>query len=577
MGKQSSPNRDAKENSNARLRVDGLPWREASGEDFSSKSCRTEGLTLQAGQITLLLGPNGAGKTTLMEKLAGLRDPEGLRIGYGHEELWLRSRFGGRKLRLNAKALLRYAYASQSPEEGLFARSVRDELDYSLRPYRISVSTAESRRSEALAAVGWGPEREERDPYAMSGGERRRTALAATFVAPADWLLLDEPTSGLDGEGHERIAGKLKALREAGTGVLLVSHDTDWALPLADRVLLLNGAGEVLSCARDRLLEHPEWMEEAGLAVPAWLSVAARLRLAGIPAKTLWHPGDAAMAWPGGGEGNEVRPPVANAVSVRDGKAPVVRPVRRECGKKHRLQAFDPRSVWLGYVLLSFGLLQLRSWGEAAVGAAIVALLLIAGRVSLRRWRVLIVHYAIFSVLTSAIFAWGAGGDWQVRAEAFSATSFAFVRTFVVLLIGLAIPLVMTPLSLRRSLEQMVARRGKVPQAAQRVILTIALVVRFVPVLLELWERFAKLIRARGKTVSYRPAALVGRLRDISLPFLLALFRLGDEVALVLESRGVGEGRSPTRPARMKWRSRDYVLAVGLGAISAGLWLLARS
>jgi len=561
MGKRNSPLAIS-------LRLDGMRWRR--GQE-GTEAYRTNGLTLEPGKIVLLMGPNGAGKSTLLEKIAGLRPPEGLQATYGTEALWQNRRWIGRGgLRLNEQALLSYSYAGQSPEEGLFARSVSDELDYSMRPYGLPSDESEYRRREALRAAGW--ESEEwlaRDPYFMSGGERRRTALAAVFAVPAPWLLLDEPTAGLDGAGHRTIALKLKELRDQGKGIVLVSHDSDWALPLADEVMLLDTAGTLRLCSREQLIQRPEWLAEAGMQVPAWIRAVHRLWLNGAPIDRLTDPAAAAKAWPPERSGGQAD---VNAEEIQPTAHRNSR--RHERTSRHRLSGFDPRSVWLAYALISFALFTLKDWSGIAVGAALVAALLTAGRVSLRRWRWLIANYAIFSVVTSAIFASGASSDWAIKGEAFADTLLTFARTMLILLLGLAIPLVMSPLKLRKSLERMTAFRGESPVWAQRGILAVTLIMRFVPVLLELWERFARIIRARGKKMARNPVAFGRRLRDIALPFLLALFRLGDEVTLALESRGVGGTRTVIGAERLKWGVRDYGLAGGALLLAVGLWKL---
>jgi energy-coupling factor transport system ATP-binding protein len=239
------------------------------------------------------------------------------------------------------------------------------------------------------------------------------------------------------------------------------------------------------------------------------------------------------------------------------------------------LAGFDPRSVWLAYLLVSTGLFFLRDWISLLVGAAVVAGLLIAGRIPIGRWRGLIVNYAVFSVVTSAIFAWGASSGGGFEWEAFAVTLLPFARTMLILFLGLAIPLVMSPLSLRRSLEQLLSVRGRTSQVIQRFILTVTLMMRFVPVLLELWERFARIFVARGKTIAKNPVAYGRKLRDVAIPFLLALFRLGDEVALALESRGVGYTSHPTRSVKLKWRMRDFGFAAGALLLAVALWAFA--
>ncbi len=118
----------------------------------------------------------------------------------------------------------------------------------------------------------------------------------------------------------------------------------------------------------------------------------------------------------------------------------------------------------------------------------------------------------------------------------------------------------------------MLTFNGKTAKWAQQLILTVTLMMRFIPVLLDLWERFVRIFLARGKSISRNPVAIGRRLRGVSLPFLLALFRLGDEVTLALESRGVGFSGRPTPGPRLRWRKRDYFFTCGALALAIGLW-----
>lgn len=542
------------------LGIEGIEWRQGGAGEKSEP-----GLTLAPGQVILLAGGNGVGKTTWLEKLAGLRAPEGMRIRYGDEPLWQVGRWG--KQRLNARALLRYSYAPQSPENGLFSRTLSEELRYSARPYRISEELLNERVSEALEAVGWHEDWLSRDPYRMSGGERRRAALAATFVPPANWLLLDEPSAGLDGSGHARLGEYLMGLKYRGIGVVLVSHDLDWALPIADTVLLLDYEGTVRQCSPAQLLAHPDWLAEAGMSVPLWLEVAHKLHLQGIPAEQLWSPVSAASAAVSIGE-------LQAEVDVRRLSAEVPARHRRSgaAAAKHRLGAFDPRTIWFSYILLSLGIFAQNDWSGIAVSGALTLALLAAGRISLWRWRGLLRNYAVLSVFVSAFFATG----WLTfHTDAFIGTLLPFTRTYLVLLLGLCIPLVMTPLSLRNALQKLLTFRGRTPAFAHRLILTVTLMIRFVPVLVEEWGRFARIDLSRGKMRPGRSWALASKLKDMALPFMLSIFRLGDEIAIALESRGVSRDVRPTRAAKLRMAARDYGVVLGSALIMLGLWVYA--
>jgi energy-coupling factor transport system permease/ATP-binding protein len=549
--------------------VDGIVWHR--GDEGPHRQNST-GLRLQPGTVTLLMGPNGAGKTTLLEKLAGLRPPEKLNITYGTEPLWIERKLG--KPKLNVKALRSYSYACQLPEEGLFARSVADEMEYSLRPFNLPAPAKEQFKKSALSSVGWNEAWLSRDPYLMSGGERRRAALSALFATPASWILLDEPTAGLDGAGHDRVAQHIRKLKSQNTGVLLVSHDSDWALPLADQVLLLNPEGSLKLCSSEQLLACPEWLEETGMQIPEWLQTAHLLWGKGIPAMQVWKPAEAARAL----SANAIAAaPGPGAAGQRQAAAAVTRKRPTERVVFSRVLRFDPRAVWLSYMLLSIGMFAQTAWLGIAAGAIVTASLLAAGRISLRRWRALIQNFVIFAMMVSGFLAIDWGGDHgYFNMESFLATLFSFARTMLVLLLGLGMAIVMTPLSLRKSLGQILTFKGKMPAFAQKLVLTVTLMIRFVPVLLREWERYTRIFLARGKQISRTPAASIRRLRDVSLPFLLSLFRLGDEVVLALESRGVGMRATPNNGERLRWQLRDSSLAAGSFLLAGALWWFAK-
>ncbi|WP_276352415.1 ATP-binding cassette domain-containing protein [Cohnella caldifontis] len=566
----------------------GMPIRDTAADEDSAV------VRLEPGTMTLIVGPNGAGKTVFLEKTAGLRDPEGLNVEYGTNPLWKKRRlFPGS--RLQGEVLPSYGLAAQSPEHALLERTLGREIEFSFKPYRRngeSGSPDSVAVDAALAAVGWDRTWLQRDPFLMSGGERRRAALAALFSTPAPWLLLDEPTAGLDREGHQQLGEHLKRLKRDGRGILLVSHDTDWALPLADRVLLIRPDGRMESLRPQELLERPDRLEAAGMDTPTWLKVASRIRrFAGLAPEVLWDPVRIAAEWDGRRSGEQPegpgtassnagrkdsRPPAAARDEIR-ARAALLAEQRRRQRPLSRLSGFDPRAVWLGYALLSFGWFTLSSWEAILAGTAVSLLLLAAFRIPLRRWKSLIVGYASFGLILAALAAsdltWNAAYPVRWDAAAFAGTLLPFARTMAVLLIGLGLPLVMTPLSLRRALETLIPRQAKAQAIGQRIVLAVTLTVRFVPVLLGEWERFRRIFLARGKETSRSPIAAVRRLRGTAVPLLLALFRLADDVALALESRGVRKNVRPARSTRLRWGWKDATLVAGASGLAVLLHL----
>ncbi|MEK0315930.1 ATP-binding cassette domain-containing protein [Cohnella sp. 56] len=579
------------------------PIREADEVMPAGSDAPAGALALRTGRITLLLGANGAGKTRLLELAAGLRQAEGIAVSYGGSAVRagragkLAGKRGGA---LGEDALLSYSYACQSPEEQLFARSVADEMDYVLRAYELSDRDKAARIGHALSAVGWDDTWLGRDPYAMSGGERRRAALACALAAPAPWLLLDEPTSGLDAAGYARLAADLAAERRGGRGILLVSHEPDWALPLADELLLLGPGGELRHCSREALLAQPDWWREAGLQAPELYMAARRAWLLGAEPAHIWCAADIA-AYMRAVEGSEtlVRPepaisqwpakqtaPQLPASQLPASQLPASQlpapqlpaSQRPAAGKDNPLAAFDPRAVWLSYVLLSLSFFAASGWAGLAASAAAAAAIVMLGRLPLRRYRGPLAAFGTFTVISAALsgLTGDSGGDgWWHMADSL-ATFRSFAKTWLVLAIGIGLPSAVSPLRLRRALAQTLPRRGRAGMLAQRIVLAVTLLLRFVPQLLAEWERYTRIALARGKDMRRTPGALLRRLRSTAIPFLLSLFRLGETVTLALESRGVGRRAEPTVSERLRWRRRDAALLAAVAALAVVLMLPGR-
>jgi energy-coupling factor transporter ATP-binding protein EcfA2/energy-coupling factor transporter transmembrane protein EcfT len=199
---------------------------------------RDANIRFRAGEITLVIGSNGAGKSTLLETMVGLRSPAAGQITLGGLPLWLTDK---RKPRLNKDVALKFGISLQSSEAQWFAATVREEFAYSLKPYKLAAAESTRRSSAAMAQVGLPPELLERDPWTLSGGQQRKLSLACLLACEPEWLLLDEPTAGLDTAGVGSLCKLLEAHRAAGHGAVIVTHDLDALLPLADAVVSVAG------------------------------------------------------------------------------------------------------------------------------------------------------------------------------------------------------------------------------------------------------------------------------------------------------------------------------------------------
>lgn len=221
------------------------------------------GVTLFArpGRVTLLAGLSGSGKSTVMRVAAGLLEPD---AGV--------ATIDGAPVRPGL-----VGFAQQRAEDQLFCDTVLDDVAYG--PGNLGLSRAEAReRAEgALVAIGLAQELWGRSPFALSGGQRRRAALAGVLAMEAVAVVLDEPTNGLDGDGRRLIHEAVRRLAREGRSVLVTSHDVSEWLMVADDVALLRDGCVSWSGAAEELVADAAPFEAAGLGTPLWVQVLGQL------------------------------------------------------------------------------------------------------------------------------------------------------------------------------------------------------------------------------------------------------------------------------------------------------------
>ncbi|GAA3120502.1 energy-coupling factor ABC transporter ATP-binding protein [Streptomyces rectiviolaceus] len=227
------------------------------------------------GRALALLGRNGSGKTTLMRLLSGgLRPEQGGLTLRGAPVTY--DRKGLTRLRTTVQLVV------QDPDDQLFAASV--EQDVSFGPLNLGLTDAEvrARVAEALAALDISA-LADRPTHLLSYGQRKRTAIAGAVAMRPRVLILDEPTAGLDPDGQERLLATLQGLRDAGTTVVMATHDVDLALRWADDAALLTPSG-VRTGPVAQMLAHRDLLAQAGLRLPWGIAVAELLRAKGLSA-----------------------------------------------------------------------------------------------------------------------------------------------------------------------------------------------------------------------------------------------------------------------------------------------------
>ncbi len=500
---------------------------------------------LAAGTLTLIVGRNGAGKTTLLESLAGLRELKHGEIRLGEQSLW-----DGR--RLNQQVLLELGVSLQHSESQWFLPRAEQELRYSLRPYRLPEQEQQARAAAGLQRAGLAPETAQRDPWTLSGGQQRRLAWACLLAAKPSWLLLDEPTAGLDSEGIALLRAHLAAHLAAGGGAVIVTHDVDVFAGMAADVL------------------HLEEGKMRGVTAHAGEAASYTARATGLPElvePTSSSDLQSAEGLEKGGFGTEaVRRGIATATGSKR---------EREQGS---WAAYDPRALWLAYLLLAGGILLQMSWTGVLLGNAIAAAVLLRGRAALRPWHGLIAWYAgmaaAFCLLSGIRFS-----PPGLEVDVMNRTALYFCRLLPVMVLGLGLAAAMTPFRLQRAVEQVIRplRRFRLP--VDMIALTVSLVFRFIPLLSAEWSKLARIAQARGKRGGRAGKVPARDLHRVLLPYLVLLLRMADQMAEALEARGfAARGVQPTRAWQLHLKAQDGYLAAG-GALllailaTCSLWL----
>ena len=233
---------------------------------------------VQEGEFLAIIGHTGCGKTTLVQHLNGLLLPSSGRVLVDGLDT------SDKKQRLAIRGLVGMVF--QYPEYQLFADTVREDVAFGPRNMKLTEDDIALRVSEAMAMVGLAMDAfAEKSPFELSGGEKRRAALAGTLAMRPKYLVLDEPMAGLDPQGRQSILDMLEKLRaETGCSILMVSHSMEDVARHADRILVMN-QGEVNYLDTPRaVFSHSDELSKMGLSLPAPCRVAMLLRQRGIDA-----------------------------------------------------------------------------------------------------------------------------------------------------------------------------------------------------------------------------------------------------------------------------------------------------
>lgn len=260
-----------------KLEVKHVSYVYGRGTPFEIQALDDVSLGFESGKITGLIGHTGSGKSTLVSLLNGLYRPsqgevllDGVNIFDKPKEL--------------ASVRFRVGLVMQYPEYQLFDETVRTDIGFAPRNRGLSSEEVESAVREAAEYTGIGEELLDKSPFELSGGQKRRVAIAGVIAMHPEVLILDEPAAGLDPRGRREILGGLRRYTEKNdVTVILVSHSMEDMAYYCDNVAVMSHAHLYRAGTVDEIFSDAELLTKIGLNVPAVKRIADRLIAAGIP------------------------------------------------------------------------------------------------------------------------------------------------------------------------------------------------------------------------------------------------------------------------------------------------------
>ena len=258
------------------LEIQNLSHVYSPGTPFEHTALRDVNLTVGRGEFVGLIGHTGSGKSTLIQHLNGLLKPTDGKILFGGEDIWKDPKFT-RSIRFKVGLVFQY------PEYQLFEETVRKDIAFGPKNMGLDEAEIEARVRRASGFVGISEEALDKSPFDLSGGQKRRVAIAGVIAMEPDVLILDEPTAGLDPAGRESILENIRDYQASqGASVIMVSHSMEEIASNVDRLIVMNQGTLAMTGTPREVFAHSEELEAMDLTVPRMTKLFAELRRRGL-------------------------------------------------------------------------------------------------------------------------------------------------------------------------------------------------------------------------------------------------------------------------------------------------------
>ena len=272
------------------LQVQNLHHIYSAGTPFEHTALDDVTFSVERGEFIGIIGHTGSGKSTLMQHLNGLLKPTSGKILLDGQDIWADKK-------LTRQCRFRVGLVFQYPEYQLFEETVYKDIAFGPKNMGLDAQEIDRRVREAAGFVGLTEEQLEVSPFDLSGGQKRRVAIAGVIAMEPEVLILDEPTAGLDPSGREEILANIEAYRKAKNAtIMMVSHSMNDVARLTDRLLVMCDAKLAMDGTPDAVFSRAQELVDMGLDIPILTQVFLRLQKLGLDVDPIYTQAQAVQA-----------------------------------------------------------------------------------------------------------------------------------------------------------------------------------------------------------------------------------------------------------------------------------------
>ena len=533
------------------LQVKDLTHTYGAGTPFQRSAVEHMSFDVNEGEFLGIIGHTGSGKSTLIQHLNGLLQPTAGEILLRGKNIWAEPK----KIR---EVRFKVGLVFQYPEYQLFEETVYKDIAFGPANQGKTGDELDHAVREAAKLVGIRDDQLEKSPFELSGGQKRRVALAGVLAMEPEVLVLDEPTAGLDPAGRENLMANIRDYhRNKGKTIILVSHSMDEIARNVDRILVLKNAHVLMQGTPAEAADHPDRY--------------------GIEASGRGHrPG----CLYGGGAGASAPCPVEGGSGML--KDITLGQYFPGNSIAHKL---DPRTKILLVTLYIIALFSAKGWMGYAVMAVTLAACVKVSHVGLRalvrglKPLVFIIAFTgilnmFFTPDTHYLWEWGI---LRVSVKGIENALFMVIRIMLLVMGTFLMTYTTSPIRLTDGLESLLNPLKKIHVPVHELAMMMAIALRFIPTLIEETDKIMSAQKARGAdfdsgNIFQKAKALV----PILVPLFISAFRRADELATAMECRCYHGGEGRTKLHVLKYQRRDYVALAGGVVILALVVVLRR-